>query len=457
MTREVPPLPTYTRRSLELRAAKYYASIRKPEKEWKALADLAPQLAEFEHQMQAENYDDALSVLSSIALSHLFVWGYYLLLVEKCEKLKERLNSPHLKTQTLQIMNVSYQCLGYWEKIVELSGEAIVLARKTEDYDSESIWLGGLGRVYRILGETQKAIVLLEKAILLAHKAGNLHTKASWVNNLGLIYSNIGQFEKALELHQQALDISREAYIRQEVGYSLGHIGYYYYVMGDFDLAIGYYQESLEISRELVDRRSEGIRLYSLGCVYYARGEIARAVECHQSALSIMSDIHEQRWQSYALLELGRIYLYNSDINNAIFHFTQARSSKLKDVACHALIMLRICQLCQSHEVAHFIFDDCILLAEELTVVLNHTYRAHHILGTALVGRAVCDPRWIDPNQRTDLLAPALAEYRRALDITSAPGTVRDALHDLDLIRAAGIEGLEPVIGLLEGVLNEHS
>jgi len=81
-------------------------------------------------------------------------------------------------------------------------------------------------------------------------------------------------------------------------------------------------------------------------------------------------------------------------------------------------------------------------------------YNPRYVLATALVGQVVCDPRWIDTDQRADLLAPALAEYRLALKITSAPGVVRDALRDLKLIRAVGIEGLEPVFALLEQALN---
>jgi hypothetical protein len=49
------------------------------------------------------------------------------------------------------------------------------------------------------------------------------------------------------------------------------------------------------------------------------------------------------------------------------------------------------------------------------------------------------------------LLAPALAEYRRALENCAALGVVRDALRDLEMIRAAGVEGLETVFELLEG------
>jgi hypothetical protein len=71
-------------------------------------------------------------------------------------------------------------------------------------------------------------------------------------------------------------------------------------------------------------------------------------------------------------------------------------------------------------------------------------------MATALIGQAICDPRWEDENKRPDLLAPAMEEYRRALDITAAPGVVQDAIRDLELIQAAGIEGLDPVFELLE-------
>jgi hypothetical protein len=53
------------------------------------------------------------------------------------------------------------------------------------------------------------------------------------------------------------------------------------------------------------------------------------------------------------------------------------------------------------------------------------------------------------------LLAAAVDEYRRALETCAAPGVVRDALRDLEMIRAAGVTGLEPAFELLEDYLGE--
>jgi len=56
----------YNKRNLELRTAEFYASIRKPESEWKTIEDLAPQLAEFEHRVRAGDYDEAARTLGAI-------------------------------------------------------------------------------------------------------------------------------------------------------------------------------------------------------------------------------------------------------------------------------------------------------------------------------------------------------------------------------------------------------
>ena len=71
----------------------------------------------------------------------------------------------------------------------------------------------------------------------------------------------------------------------------------------------------------------------------------------------------------------------------------------------------------------------------------------------SLVGMAVCHESWSQPGSREALLSPAENTYRQALSICKARGIIENALQDLELIRSAGIEGLDPVVELLEGYL----
>jgi hypothetical protein len=85
----------------------------------------------------------------------------------------------------------------------------------------------------------------------------------------------------------------------------------------------------------------------------------------------------------------------------------------------------------------------------------NQLYHPRYLLGTALVGQIVLSPSWPESCGHGGLLAPALAELHRALDNCSAKGVVQEAIRDLELIRAAGIKGLEPVFELLESAIGD--
>jgi hypothetical protein len=56
-----------------------------------------------------------------------------------------------------------------------------------------------------------------------------------------------------------------------------------------------------------------------------------------------------------------------------------------------------------------------------------------------------------------DDLRNPIRQHHRTLEICAAPGVVQDAIRDLELIQAAGIEGLEPVFMLLTSVLPQHA
>ena len=115
--------------------------------------------------------------------------------------------------------------------------------------------------------------------------------------------------------------------------------------------------------------------------------------------------------------------------------------------------LLGIILLHQDFPSARGTFSDAVARCREMLNQPASPSDAHYALATALVGQAVCGLRWAEESERAELLAPALAEYRRALEIAAAPGIVHDALRDLELIRAAGVGGLKPAFDLLESVL----
>jgi tetratricopeptide (TPR) repeat protein len=360
----------YNRRNLELRAADFYVGLRKPESEWKTIDDLAPQLAEFEHRVRAEDYDGACRVLEPIDLDYLYLWGHYARLVELREKLLGRLTDLDLRV-------------------------------------------------------------------------GNLHS-------LGDACYVLGQVERAIKLYEDALAIAREMGDRRGEGVQLGHLGLAYHSLGQFERAIKLHKEALAVAREIGDRRNEGVELGYLGGAYRVVGQVERAIKLHEEALAIAREIGHRRMESYLLSELGKALLATGELCKARRHCAEALALDVAETSYSAVLVLGIVLLHQRDPAAVETFADAIARYRAMLDKTAGLYEPRYALATALVGQAVCDARWAEEGERAGLLAPALAEYRRALENCAAPGVVQDALRDLEMIRTAGVDGLEPVFELLE-------
>ncbi|MBN2002854.1 MAG: tetratricopeptide repeat protein [Anaerolineae bacterium] len=521
---------SYTHRALELRAAEYYAGIRKPESEWQTLEDLAPQLAEFDHYVQAENYEKAAELINHLDTAYLFRWGQYAQLVAMRTRLQGRLESPILQMRnqgrlarahhnlgqleiaialyqaaaTLALENdaqleygawLGYTGIAYFDQgrndlAIQCYEQALSIARSIEDRHHESQWLGYLGLAYRFVGQLEKTVALTAQALTISDELGDNTQRGNWLNILGYAYRIMSKHQSALTAYQEALQVNHTLGNRRREIESRHGLGRIYVEQGQFHEAIAIYQAALQMAREIGQRANESYILGSMGQAFFMLGDEIRAFELQHSALSIAQEIAHLREEGGMNGRMGEIYVRLGELVKARQWYEQAlnlayKTSDTRRIRQHWIFLSRIAlmqgtfqeavracdkamqaetqesqhqlallqgivNLYRSTSLACNSFTDAISYCREILMQTATLYEPQYTLATAFVGQAICDPRWSDPTQRTDLLAPSLTEYRRALAITAAPGVVRDALRDLELIRAAGIEGLEPVFELLE-------
>jgi tetratricopeptide (TPR) repeat protein len=448
----------YTRQALERRAADYYVQLRTPEETWESIDDLEPQLNEFEHRVRAGGLNKSCKMLDQFE-PYLFLWGHYNKLIDLRKKMLGQLDDPSLQIVTLSHLGRAYRCIAKYEESIEVCRKALKLARRIGDLQQEGIAFGGLGSTYYSLLECEQAIKCHRRSLNIAQQIGNRRMEAIRLGQIGHICRIEGRLGQAVKLDKKALTISREEGYRNLEGYKLGNLGRDYNTMGEHKKAFELFKQALLIAQQRGERRGESIWLGHLGNTCYALGQIERAVEYHKKALKIDLEIKDQGRRSRHLLELGKDLLTNKQISEARKCFLETASLKVVKYSYQAVLMLGIvslyqsvcfCQLKTTVSGGKNIFTDAVNRCQSVLEKSARLYRPQYILATALVGQAVCDPRWEDESQRPDLLAPALEEYRRALDITAAPGIVQDAIRDLELIQAAGIEGLKPAFELLE-------
>ncbi len=314
----------WTQRALLTRAADYFAQARKPRESWKTLADLEPQLNEFDLRCAAEDYDTAASVLLEIDGEYLLLWGHYRLLIELHERLQGKIGDADLKRQSVGNLGQALAATGNNQRALSCYEQALASARERKNRQAEGAWLGNLGNCYSDLGDTRRAIEFHQQALAIARDIGDKRGEGQDLGNLGNCYGALGDTRRAIEFYQQALVIARDLGDKRGEGADLGNLGTCYRALGDTHRAIDFHQQALAIDRDLGDKRGEGQDLGNLGNCYSALGDTRRAIEFYQQALAIARDIGDKRTEGNALGNLGNCYSALGDTRRAIEFYQQA-------------------------------------------------------------------------------------------------------------------------------------
>jgi tetratricopeptide (TPR) repeat protein len=279
---------------LNRRAADYYAQVRKPEAEWRALGDLRPQLLELQHRVAAEDYAGALSLLAVVDESYLEVWGYNRRLVSMRRELATKVLDPLLQMRNLVRLARAEHRLGEYDLAIETNRRARALCVQTGDRDTEATCLNYIGINYHFLGDYPSAIASHKKALQLVTEP---RREAACLNALGNSYNQIGAYDDAIQMHERALAIREKLDNRRWLSDSYHNIGELKVNLGRLAEALKDFTRPLpatlgggQWSDELTRFTNSSMVLIELGEFDQARRRLTRALVLMRRAL-------EWRWE----------------------------------------------------------------------------------------------------------------------------------------------------------------
>lgn len=333
---------------------------------------------------------------------------------------------------------------------------ALAVARSVGDRQREEEWLGNLGVAYRQIGELERSEAYCRRALEVSrqidHRRGKVDDKrqvGNRLHSLGNAYLELGQITRAVSCYGDALIVARGIADRRGEGKALAALGNALGILGEPVSAEAHIQRALSISRRISDGRKTGLWLARLADVLSRAGRFDQAIEWYEESLESLKKAGSKQGESYDLLMLGKALLSVGRMCEARRYAQEARRRGMGQAACRAALLLGTILLYDGEVTAGGAFQEAADCCQSLLEKAGILWGPRYTLAAALVGQAVCDTGWEEEGQRHRLLVPVLEEYRRGLEITSAPGAVQDAIRDLKLIQAAGIEGLEPVFELL--------
>ena len=468
--------------ALHAQAANYFRQRRTTREHWQTIEALDPQLQEFHHLLQAGLYDQACALLNGVERSYLMIWGHSAYLVQLHSLLMDRVRNRELQAVNLDSLGEAYWRLGdarqamrcheqaltmarqcgnrqreahcltnigavYWilgqpQEALAYHQQALALFRRLSAMDDrwgEATCLGHIGMTLRELGEVREAIAYHEQYLTLARELGDGRGEARALINLGVAYKDLGEVRTTLTYYEQALDVATRIGDRWYAGRCIGNWGLAYDTLGRTQEAIAAFEQALALFRAVGDRRVESEVLGDLAVATARLGHLERAIRYHQEALTSAQDVSDKHVVSKQWLGLAYAYHHLGNLTEARRFYQEGLALEYPATNYRCAILLGILCSEEGHvlEAQHHYtrgIDLCRALLDKTPTLVRPLYS----LALAYLGNGQPDE--------------ALATYRRALEVCTAPGVVRDALQDVHLLKRLSptVAKLDEVTQLLE-------
>lgn len=387
--------PPFTRLALLARAAAYFSRTRRPGETWRNIDDLAPQLAEFDLRVEAEEYEAAATVLGGSVFNALRDWGEFRLLEALEERLRGKLRAPYFVAFNKFGLAVCAHLRGATDTAIDLQNEVLAVAREIGHLGLEMMALNSLGQCYGDRGEPATAIEYLDEGLVAVRKFGDSENEVVILGNIAECYAALGCTDRAIEYAEAALSLAEGA------GYQAG----------------------------------AAFRLMTLGAFRLDLEQPREAADCLARAVTLADALGFVHVQKEARIVLARVHLHNADFRAAAEVAREAEQHEFALAAPAALVAhgLATARLGERSTAAG-LFGQAVTAADVLvrgtsrnSAALDHRAVAH--CGLALLD----DPLHVDA---------ATNDFRSARAITSDRGIVNRTLRLLDLLAPLDPEGI---------------
>lgn len=341
----------------EYTAVEYFLTTEdEPSPEADNLQKVNRYLEAFHHLREVEDWKRAHLIISEHSITpsglelhqQLSRWGDYKNVIDMCEWLLDKVDTPQSKCALMSTLGITYDSLGkyhlaieYHQKVlntgqefnnfewkihgltnigyayVSLSKfhEAIkyhqqALAMADDNYLLESIPknLTGLGNVYYELGNYENAIECLERSLKIAKLTNNLQNKASALHGLACCYRAKKQDVLAIQLYEESLTMIHELGNQVAEAGAYDNIGVCYKNMGNYEKAIEYQKKAIALSRKIEYKQGEATALGNLGVSYFRLKQYKEASDSQDKAIKLCRKIGDKLGEARAFNNLGNVY-----------------------------------------------------------------------------------------------------------------------------------------------------
>ncbi len=256
------------------------------------------------------------------------------------------------------------------DKAMELTEQALVIARERKAPTSEAMLITNLGFFHNRKGQADKSIEFYERALAMYREQGNKFGAADLLNRLAFLYRNTPKREQAAGLHEEALALYREVQYKPGQASALVGLGDYSFSQAEYEKASGYYEQAKIVHREVGNISGEAGAMNAQGMVAQRLKKNDEAQKLYETAIEMVRGQKAKSQEAFFLRNLAQLYSETQQFEKAATTYEQAilLAQELKDPANEALSLLGYgvaLRSLQQHEKALRAFENSLTISRE--------------------------------------------------------------------------------------------
>lgn len=326
----------YSKRSLESRAADYYAQLKMDRKAGRSLSEIQYHVLEIEHRIRADEYNKAAEVLLEIS-TEAANCGYANTMQEFYTSIVEKVSDKRLQ-MLIEHENILFSIrLGLLEEAASSARSTIELAHELGDRETQMKTLGRLAATMRFLGYLNDSARYMEEAEGILNASGDPFQDPELLFEAGLIAVYRKKYQQSI---QYAQNLSQPAFAsRTPFGplFSANLLSVNYLVLNKLDQALEHTNQWIKRCRELNQRDSLVYAYNTLGLVQASFGHSREALNAFTEALEMANEDSNLRPEGMILHNLARFYRMQSDLDSAL-NYANSSVVRLKQVGAKYLM-----------------------------------------------------------------------------------------------------------------------
>jgi tetratricopeptide (TPR) repeat protein len=315
----------FARKSLALAAARYYRLSRKPQAELRAFDDLRPQLREFHHLLDAEQYRRACILLNSFDLTYLVKWGFAHEALSLRKSVPAHLLTGAVRARHYESMGAIYKAIGYLDDAIQQYRTLAAISVGQSGHEKAQV-LNQLSSLYRRMADYDSAVAHSREALAIAEHTNDVEQRAVALADLGFIHWCLGLYPASSEFLTEALRLATTHGWPEKIAYALGYLGSTCSSMGRLGESEEHLLHASALFNSLGNLHGQAYIAERLAEHYLRAGDLVSAKTHARDGIRTSTRIGDLRGQGHGYFIMAKILLADGDTAGALDNANSASS-----------------------------------------------------------------------------------------------------------------------------------